>query len=165
MSTSKSSGFVLTGKHVLAILLAYFGTVIAVNMYMATAAVRTFSGVEAEKPYQEGLKYDNEIASAREQAKRGWTVDASVRPREGGAVIDVTQKDAAGLVTPGLAFKAVFMHPADRRRDVKVDLAKVDAGHYSAPVAVAPGRWDVLIEASDGKGVLFRSVNRVDLTR
>jgi nitrogen fixation protein FixH len=163
MTSVPASGFTLNGKHVLAMLLLFFGTVFSVNFYMARAAITTFSGLEADKPYQEGLRYDDEINFSREQASRAWKVDAAVRASGDGAVIEVTQKDSAGLVTPGLTFTALFMHPADRRRDVKVELAKVDAGRYRAPVAVAAGQWDVLIEASNGGTHLFRSVSRIEL--
>lgn len=163
MNQSNSSGFVLKGKHVLAILLAYFGTVIGVNAYMATVAVKTFSGMEAAKPYQEGLRYDDEIARARAQEQRAWKVEASVRAKDDGAIVEVTQADAAGFATPGLTFKATFLHPADRRRDVSVDLVKVDAGRYTAVAAVPAGHWDLKIEAGDGREPLFRSVSRIDL--
>jgi nitrogen fixation protein FixH len=163
MTTARAPGFTLTGKHVLAYLLLFFGTVFSVNFYMASSAIRTFSGLEADKPYQEGLRYDDEINAAREQAKRGWKVDASVRAKGDGAIIDVTQKDSSGLVTPGLTVTALFMHPADRRRDVKVALAKVDAGRYQAVAPIGLGQWDVTIEASDDKALLFRSVSRIDL--
>jgi nitrogen fixation protein FixH len=164
MTTVPASGFALKGKHVLAMLLLFFGTVFGVNFYMARVAIMTFSGLEAQKPYLEGLRYDDEIHRAREQAKLGWTVDASVRARDEGALIEVTQKDSAGLVTPGLTFTALFMHPADRRRDVKVALAKVDAGHYQAVAPVGAGRWDVKIEANAGAAMQFRSVSRVELS-
>jgi nitrogen fixation protein FixH len=164
MTTAPNSGLALTGKHVLAMLLVFFGTVFGVNFYMARAAITTFSGLEADKPYQDGLRYDDEINRAREQAKRGWKVDASVRARDEGALVEVTQKDAAGLVTPGLTFTALFMHPADRRRDVKVALAKVDAGQYQAVAPIGAGRWDVMIEATDGAALQFRSVSRIELS-
>lgn len=163
MTTAPAPGFILTGKHVLVYLLLFFAVIFGVNFYMMRVAVMTFSGLEAEKPYQEGLRYDREINAAREQAKRGWKVDASVRAKADGAIVEVTQKDAAGLVTPGLTFTALFSHPADRRRDVKVALAKLDAGRYQAVADVGAGQWDVTIEASDGKALLFRSVSRVDL--
>jgi nitrogen fixation protein FixH len=163
MTTVPAQGFTLSGKHVLAYLFLFFGTVFSVNFYMARVAIMTFSGLEADKPYQEGLRYDDEINFAREQGKRAWKVEAAVRASSDGAVIEVTQKDASGLVTPGLTFTALFMHPADRRRDVKVQLAKVEAGRYEAPVAVGAGRWDVLIEASGGATQMFRSLNRIEI--
>ncbi|MDB5544721.1 MAG: fixH [Hyphomicrobiales bacterium] len=163
MTTTPARNFILTGKHVLGFLFLFFGTVFSVNFYMASAAIRTFSGLEAEKPYLEGLRYDDEIHRAREQGKRGWKVDASVRAKEDGAIVEVTQKDSSGLVTPGLTVTASFTHPADRRRDVKIALAKVDAGRYQGVAPVGLGQWDVTIEASDDKALLFRSVSRIDL--
>ncbi len=165
-SAPAANGFVLKGPHVLAMILLFFGTVFSVNFYMAHAAITTFSGLEADKPYQEGLRYDDEIAAARAQEKRGWKVEALVSTvDETGALINVQQSDAAGLVTPGLTFTALFMHPADRRRDVKVALAQTQSGRYSAPAAVTPGRWDVLIEATNGTNVMFRSINRIDVAK
>lgn len=163
MTTASASQFKLNGRHILAILFLFFGTVFSVNFYMAHAAITTFSGLEADKPYQDGLRYDDEIAFSRAQAKRAWRVDASVRPSGEGAVIEVDQKDAAGLATPGLKVTALFMHPADRRHDVKVELAGDGAGRFSAPAAIAPGRWDVLIEAGDKNAQLFRSISRIEL--
>jgi nitrogen fixation protein FixH len=163
MNRAPARGFILTGRHVLACLLLFFGTVFSVNFYMASAAIRTFSGLEADKPYQEGLRYDDEIARAREQARRGWSVDAMVRLKGDGAIVDVTQKDMSGLVTPGLAVTVLFTHPADRRRDVKVALSSVGSGRYSGVAPVGAGQWDVTIEASDATALQFRSVSRIDL--
>jgi nitrogen fixation protein FixH len=163
MNMAPAHGFILTGRHVLAYLLLFFGTVFSVNFYMASSAIRTFSGLEADKPYQDGLRYDDEIARAREQARRGWSVDARVRLKGDGATVDVTQKDMSGYATQGLSVTALFTHPADRRRDVKVALASIGAGHYQGVVPVAAGQWDVIIEASDASALLFRSVSRIDL--
>jgi nitrogen fixation protein FixH len=163
MTNAAAGNFILTGRHVIGFLFLFFGTVFGVNFYMASVAIKTFSGLEAEKPYVKGLRYGDEIDRAREQGKRGWKVDASVRAKADGAVVEVTQQDASGLVTPGLTVTALFMHPADRRRDVKVPLAKVDAGRYQGVASVGFGQWDVTIEASDDKSLLFRSVSRIDL--
>ena len=163
MNMAPARGFILTGRHVLACLLLFFGTVFSVNFYMASAAFRTFSGLEAERPYQEGLRYDDEIARARAQAWRGWTVDVMVRLKGDGATIDVIQKDMSGRVTPGLAVTALFMHPADRRRDVRIALASVGAGRYQGVAPVGAGQWDLTLEASDATALLFRSVSRIDL--
>ena len=163
MNRAPARGFILTGRHVLTCLLLFFGTVFGVNFYMASAAIRTFSGLEAERPYQEGLRYDDEINRAREQARRGWSVDAMVRLKAEGAIVDVTQRDMSGLVTPGLAVTALFMHPADRRRDIKLLLASIGNGRYQGVAPVGPGQWDVTIEASDATALQFRSVSRLDL--
>ena len=93
-----TTGFTLTGRHVLAILFLFFGTVFSVNFYMARAAIQTFSGLEADKPYQEGLKYNDVIAAAREQAERHWKVDAKVEPQTNGVLLVVTQREHARAI-------------------------------------------------------------------
>jgi len=166
MTSAGATAFVLTGRHVLACLLLFFGCVFAVNFYMARVAIQTFSGLEAAKPYQEGIKYDEEIARARAQDERHWSVEASLRPAAPGFfLIDIHQKDAGGFVTPGLNVTATFMHPADRRRDVSVEVPRIDAGHFAAPVQIAQGRWNLRIEARDSQSLLFRSESRVELVR
>jgi nitrogen fixation protein FixH len=163
MTSLSAQGFTLKGRHVLAMLLLFFGTVFSVNFYMARVAIQTFSGLEAEKPYQEGLKYNNEIAFSRQQAERGWSVSAKIEPQDQGVMLDIVQRDKAGVATPGLTIRAVFIHPADRRRDVALNVAPVGAGHYRAAAQVAAGRWDVQIEASQGGALMFRSLNRIDI--
>ncbi len=163
MTSLSVQGFTLKGRHVLAMLLLFFGTVFSVNFYMARVAIQTFSGLEAEKPYQEGLKYNDEIAFAREQAARGWKVEAKVLPQTDGVLLAVTQRDGAGTSTQGLKFHAIFMHPADRRRDVSVVLKSAGEGSFSALAPIASGRWDVQIEAQKAGVLLFRSVNRIDV--
>ena len=158
-----ATSFTLKGRHVLAMLLLFFGTVFAVNFYMARVAIQTFSGLEAEKPYQEGLKYNDVIAAARQQAERHWTVDAKVEPQKDGVLLIVTQRDGAGVATSDLAMKAIFLHPADRRRDVAVDLVAAGNGVYRVLAPVSAGRWDVQIEAFKDQALLFRSNNRIEV--
>jgi nitrogen fixation protein FixH len=162
--TPQSAGFVLTGRLVLLYLVLFFGTVFGVNFYMARQAIMTFSGLEDDKPYQEGLRYDTQIAAAREQDKRGWRVDVAVRPIVAGrSTIEVRQADAAGLVTTGVMFDARFIHPSDRSRDHKVDLVKVEPGLYRGDLAIEPGGWDLVLAGHKDGEVLFRSQNRMDL--
>ena len=41
----------LTGRHVFAVFLMAFGTIISVNVFMAYSAIKTFPGVEVENSY------------------------------------------------------------------------------------------------------------------
>jgi nitrogen fixation protein FixH len=68
----------LTGRMVLLCLLAFFGTVIGVNMLMMKFAIDTLSGTEVDSAYRASLAYENEIAAARDQNRRNWKVDAHV---------------------------------------------------------------------------------------
>ncbi len=164
MTSTTASGFTLKGRHVLAMFLLFFSAIFGVNFYMARVAIQTFSGLEAEKPYQSGLKYNEVIAAAREQAERNWKVEAKVEPQTEGVLLIVTQRDGIGVATTDITMKAIFLHPADRRRDVSVNLISAGNGTYRANAPVSVGRWDLQIEAFQDKALLFRSNNRIDVT-
>ena len=74
----------------------------------------------------------------------------------------VEARDSNGRPMSGLKFQGRFERPTDRRADLPVELAEVGIGIYrgSAP-AVAPGQWDLVIEADAAGQRLFLSKNRV----
>lgn len=159
------SGFQLKGWHVLAMLLTFFGVVMGVNFTMMRFAYSTFSGVERASAYQDGLKYNEEIAAARQQDALGWAVDARVqRSGEGVAQVAVSAKDAAGVELSNLGGLIVLERPADRREDRRGDLVLTGAGRYAATLDdVAPGQWDVVVEFKRGAERAFLSRTRVVL--
>src|SRR3546814_10033574 len=61
-----------TGWHMTAILIAFFAAVIAVNMLMATVAVRSFGGTVVENSYVASQKFNGWLAQARAQRRLGW---------------------------------------------------------------------------------------------
>ena len=84
-SDYRPGGRVLTGRMVLLMLVGFFGVMLAVNFVFATYAVKTFSGLDSDNPYDSGLAYNKEIAAAKAQADLGWTVDLTRTPDAGGA--------------------------------------------------------------------------------
>ena len=124
----------LTGRMVFAMLVAFFGVVIGVNLVMMRLAIKTLPGVEVDSAYSASLAYENEIATAREQAARNWKVDAHVeRSGQGGATLQVEARDHAGRPMTGLTFEGRFERPTDRRADLPVTLAEVGIGAAGSP--------------------------------
>jgi len=155
------SGFRLTGRHVLIIFIAFFGVVFAVNAVMMRAALTTFSGLEAENPYKEGLAFNRRLADSRAQELRAWSVDASVtRAADGQVAVAVAARDATGGLG-GLTGIVRFEWPADRRRDHVAVLADIGGGQYRGGVeALPPGQWDVVVEFRRDDTVMFLSRTR-----
>ena len=54
MSSTGKAVRPFTGRHMAAIMVAFFGVVIAVNVYMARLATSTFTGVVVENSYVAG---------------------------------------------------------------------------------------------------------------
>lgn len=153
----------LTGRMVLLMLIAFFGTVIGVNVVMMRLAISTLPGTEVDSAYSASLGYENEIAAARAQAERGWHVDAHVeRGQDGAAIVQVAAKDSTGKPVSGLSFQGRLERPTDKRADQSVDLAEIGVGLYRGRVAqVAAGQWDLVLEGDARGQRMFLSKNRV----
>jgi nitrogen fixation protein FixH len=151
----------LTGKHVLAMFLAFFGVVIAVNMVMLRVATSSFSGLETDSAYRAGLAYNSQIEAARQQAALGWSVNAKVDGER--VVIDIRDKN--GIVIPGLEGDVVLAWPADRHLDRKGVIIPRESALYEAKLdkALPPGQWDVIVTLRKNGERVFLSKNRIIL--
>jgi nitrogen fixation protein FixH len=155
----------LTGRTVLIYLLAFFGLVFVMNGVMIKLAIDTLPGTEVDSAYAASLSYNAEIRASHDQDARGWRVVGNVqRGPDGVAAIRVEARDARNVPLTGVAFAARLMRPADRRGDRAVDLSEREAGLYSGRASdVAPGQWDLVLEATNGTERLFLSRNRLTL--
>lgn len=160
-----STGFRLTGARVLAILVACFGAVFAVNGYMLYRAVTSHPGTVTESSFRDSQRFNKELAAAAAQAERGWKVDAVTRREPDGTVsIRLEAHDAEGRPLSGVGFRAVLTHPTDRRHDHAVDLAVLPGTpevFVGRATGVTTGKWGVEIEGTGAAGRLFRSQNTV----
>jgi nitrogen fixation protein FixH len=155
----------ITGRFVLITVVSFFLVVIGVNVVMMRLAVVTLPGTEVESTYGASLAYQKEIQAAHEQDGRGWKVDAHVERRpDGAAILFLKAKDAGGKPLTGLVFSGYLARPTDRRADQPLSVVESSEGSYrGAAQGVAPGQWDLVIEAdADGKR-LFLSHNRIVL--
>ena len=151
----------LTGRMVLAMLLGFFGLVIAVNLVMVREAISTFGGVDTPSSYQAGLHFKAEEAAIAAQDALHWQVDARLAAAKVGETVTVTALDAAGEQLTGYAVTARFAHPADERRDVVIALQETAPGSYSGTAAVASGQWTLDLVIGRAGARLFHSQNRV----
>lgn len=157
--------FELKGWHVLLMLLAFFGTTIAVNVVFTTYALSTFSGEDVSKPYLRGLEYNKTLTARAEQAKLKWTASIDVE-REGvaGAVVTVSIAGADGQAVGGLAVTVLFKRPTDANLDKTVTLEPLGGGQYRGRVDdVVAGQWDVVARAGPGDAPSFEAARRVTL--
>lgn len=155
----------INGRFVLITIISFFSVVIGVNVLMMRLAISTLPGTEVDSAYGASLAYQNEINAAREQNARKWKIDAHVeRHADGNATLTLRASDAVGKPLTDLAVSAQFERPTDRRGDRLVQVIEEGGGTYHGTAQdVAPGQWDLVIEA-DGEGKrLFLSHNRVVL--
>ncbi|WP_375206403.1 FixH family protein [Hyphococcus sp.] len=143
----------LTGRHVLIMVLAFFGVMIAANVIFIRAAVESFPGVAEDKSYLEGLKYNDTLAERAAQAELGWTAEVAEVARDGekGRIVVRLAKDETALSS--LAVDGVLKRPASADADQPLAFKALGEGLYEADVVVfAPGAWDMALRAENSLG-------------
>lgn len=155
----------LTGRKILAIFVAFFGTVASADAVLVTSALRTWSGLEEASPYQASQRYNAELSRARAQDGLGWRLEAAAeRLPAAAAVITATLADEAGRPLGGRVLRARLERPTDKRLDLQADLSEVSVGTYSAKAEpVARGQWDLVVEVLGEDGAALRRRHRIVL--
>ncbi len=137
----------LTGKHILAIFIAFFGVIIAVNLYMATQAIGTFGGVVVDNSYVASQKYNGWLAEARAQKELGWE-EQVIRGSDGTLTVTVT--DALKAPLAGASINVLARHPLGRAPELDIAFTEVAPGQYRAATPLPAGRWQVHVTIQQG---------------
>jgi nitrogen fixation protein FixH len=133
------------GVHVLCALLAFFGTVFAVNGALIYEAISTHTGLVANEPYRKGLAYNERISADERQTHLGWT-DAVELDRSGHVALVLAERD--GSAVRGLQVEGMLSRPATSRYDAKLALTETEPGRYEGQsAALAEGGWLIALEA------------------
>lgn len=152
----------LQGRHVLAMMIAFFGVVFAVNGVFLYQAIATYTGVVSVEPYRKGLRYNERIEAERRQDALGWRdsveLDASGR-------LSLQLADEAGRPVGGLKIAAVVGRPSTGAGDKRLVLEETSPGHYAATAsALDAGAWLVTIETDGNGSGIYRLRKRIWLT-
>ena len=140
----------LTGRGVLLWLVGFFAVIFATNAIFITTAVKTFRGEDEEKPYLQGVAYNQTLEHRAEQARLGWQASIAARRTPAGmlhVIVELRQRD--GAPETRVTMDGELRHPADENRDRALHFSQTSAGVYQAELAgVTPGHWDVLVSNS-----------------
>ncbi len=135
----------IKGGHVLAMLLAFFGVIIAVNLVMAYFANSTWSGLVVSNGYVASQNFNKHLAAAKAQDALGWDVAFTF----GKDNVRVTFTDETGAKIDTLDVTGKLQRTVTDKEDQQLTFGWMGSGVYSAPARLAPGLWEVEI---DGKG-------------
>jgi nitrogen fixation protein FixH len=131
-----------TGRHMLAVMLGFFGVVIAVNVTMAVLAGRTFGGTVVDNSYVASQRFNRWLAEGRAQEQLGWTARLRL---DGRRHVRVELTDRIGALE-GAEVAAVARHPLGRESDVALRFRPEGNGVYVSQGALPAGRWQVHVE-------------------
>jgi nitrogen fixation protein FixH len=124
----------------LVVMIAFFGTVIAVNLVMAGYATRTFGGTVVDNSYVASQNFNGWLSNARRQAELGWVATVG---RSGGRLL--VTASAAGQPLAGARVSATARHPLGHAPDVALAFREAGPGRFEAIEALPPGRWQLAV--------------------
>ncbi|BAV63584.1 FixH family protein [Sphingobium cloacae] len=128
-----------TGWHMAAILIAFFGVVIAVNMLMATMAIRSFGGTVVDNSYVASQKFNGWLEQARAQDRLGWKDDIALTKERH---IRIALTGAADEPLTGSRIEALAQHPLGRAPDIALTFHGAE-GLYLSEQTLPSGRWQI----------------------
>lgn len=146
MSNVKQREF--TGRHMLMIMVAAFGTIIVVNLTMAYNAVSTFPGLEVKNSYVASQQFDTNRDA---QLALGWDVSAKVDED----TLHLTILDDTGAPVQAELVSATL----GRATHVRDDFAPAftwTGQDFTAPVDLAGGNWNLRLQAAAADGTTFQ---------
>jgi nitrogen fixation protein FixH len=133
-----------TGRHMAAILVAFFGVVIVVNLVNARLASATFGGEVVENSYVASQDFNLWLDEAKSEKALGWNEVATWRP-DGRLVVAVRGAPAKVVVT-GFA-----RHPLGRLPDRALTFDRIGKDRFLSREALPDGRWSLrLTLAAEG---------------
>ena len=138
----------LTGAKVFAITASAFAVIIGVNLYMATMAIGTFPGLETSNSYVASQKFDKDRAA---QLALGWNVSASIA--DGQLRLSILGRD--GKPVQPAVLRATLGRATTTEGEVTPQFT-FDGTAQVAPVDLAPGKWDLRLNATAADGTAFR---------
>ena len=146
------------GRHMLAIMLAFFGVIVAVNVTMAVMANTSWTGFVVKNSYVAGREFNRKAEEGRRQAALGWTARLAIAD----GVVRYAVADAGGAPVRLHGGTATFRRPVSDAEDTVVTLAAGDGG-LEGVAAVADGAWIVELLVDAGLDAPWRETRRLSL--
>ncbi len=140
------SGRKFTGWHMTGILVAFFGVVVSVNVFMARAAISTFGGTVVDNSYVASQKFNGWLDKAESQKALGWTVSARLN---GSRHVELTA-DVGQVPLRNAAVEALVRHPLGRVPERSLRFDQTQDGIWTSREALPAGRWIVHLTVRRG---------------
>lgn len=126
-----------TGRHMLLIMVAFFGTIILVNATLAYFAISSWTGLVVPNSYVASQTFNADTARRLEAVTRGAHAVVSMDGHY--MVVRFTGKDREPLSADALA--ASLRHPVDAGKEMIVEFSPDGAGIYRSVTELPAGSW------------------------
>lgn len=141
-----------TGKHMLGVLVLFFGTIIAVNLVMATYAVTTWTGLVVKDDFGASQHYNEKLDSMRRQAALGWTGELNY----GNELITFHLRDKEKQPIDNATVTVKVGRPTHEGADRTITLKRGPVDDYAADLKLLPGIWNVEVDVKGARGEAYQ---------
>ena len=126
-----------TGRHMLMIMVSFFGVVIAVNTLMAVLAVKSWTGLVVPNSYVASQTFEKETARRTQAVNAG----ANIQFLQEGGFVTVTFKGKDGEALQPDTLILTVGHPVDPAIGKKITFRPEGNGAFKSDEALPPGTW------------------------
>ncbi|TCU39163.1 FixH family protein [Rhizobium azibense] len=150
-----TNGKGFTGRHMLFIMLVFFGIIISVNMTMAWYASSSWSGLVVENTYVASQEFNKKAQAMQAMAKSG--VSGEFALQDGLIVYRLRNRDGSPAAAD--AVTAHFKRPVGDHEDFVIRLSKNRDGHFETRHRVLSGDWIVeIVSKNEGTIVMHEAI-------
>jgi len=142
---SPDNSFRFTGWHMWGLAIAFFGVIIGVNVFLAVASARSWTGMVVEDSYIAGQQFETERKAHEAQVRAGWT--PTFEYISGTARLRVV--DGAGNGVDIGSVTLLINRPVGGHEDQTLNLARQTDGTYQAAISLPTGAWDATVAADE----------------
>ena len=143
MTDIPQSEFRFTGWHMWALAVAFFGTIIGVNVWLAIVSATSWTGMVVEDSYVAGTQFETLRKAHEAQQAAGWRADFSYASNT--AQLKIT--DAGGHPVDLGIVTVLISRPVGGHEDQTLTLTRSADGTYRASLSLPTGAWDATVGA------------------
>ncbi|MCF6343382.1 MAG: FixH family protein [Devosiaceae bacterium] len=133
-----------TGKHMLIIMLCFFGIIFSMNLLMSMQALNAWTGLVVKNTYVASQEYNDKLEANRAQHALGWTSNIEVKDQ----VLLFSLLDGESLPIKAEQVEVQVNRPVGTKEDLQLILEMQENGIYSANAKLASGTWRIYVVAS-----------------
>ena len=159
MRQTHNGEWTFTGRHMLLIMVAFFGVTITVNLVLAFFATSSWTGLIVKNSYVASQEYNEKLAEARAQDALGWVSDLQHQSGE----LAFELRDESGGPLSAFEVRVICSRPTHEAEDLDLVLRETAPGRYAASVPLAPGLWNAEVNAVAPNGRTFRKLYRLSV--
>ena len=142
-STNKEPRF--TGRHMLFVMMAFFGVIFIANGCMVYFSSHSWTGLVVKNGYVASQAFNKEVEAQEALNRAGWRGELTIKDGQFGFVLSKIASPVDGCTVSGF-----LKRPVHDKADQTLAFESAGAGLYQAKTgrALAPGLWNLEMKAN-----------------